>query len=134
MAMDYASFAWEPADVNSCTQQVASRSPGEELRENRHILLVSACTLKMADCMYGRATEGVLDLCNGAVSEKTSQNFSPSPLAEYVTAFSGRTVALEVRCDLTDTHTHDDYTVNPRCACAPRVNNTVVAGYSSGKY
>ena len=29
---------------------------------------------KMADCTYGNTTEGVLDLSNGAVSEKTSQN------------------------------------------------------------
>ena len=30
---------------------------------------------KMADCTHGRTTEGVLDLCNGAVSEKTPQIF-----------------------------------------------------------
>ena len=51
-------------------------------------------------------------------------NFLTFVSAEYVTAFSGRTDAPEVRCDLTDrhTHTHDNYS-NPRCACAPRVNN-----------
>ena len=50
--------------------------------------------------------EGVLDLCNGAVSEKTQQIFWPSLPAEYVTVFSKRTDAPEVRCDLTDTHSH----------------------------
>ena len=41
---------------------------------------------------------------------------------EYVTEFSRWTDAPEVRCDLTDTHTHiyDNYS-NPCCACAPRV-------------
>ena len=42
---------------------------------------------KMADCTHGRTTEGVLDLCNGAVSEKTPQIFLPLFPAEYVTAF-----------------------------------------------
>ena len=86
---------------------------------------------KMADCTHGRTTEGVLDLCNGAVSEKTPQIFLPSSPAEYVTAFSGRTDAPEVRCDLTDrhTHTHDNYS-NPRCACAPRVNNTLTHAHA----
>ena len=50
--------------------------------------------------------EGVLDLRNGAVSDKTPQIFGPSLLAEYVTVFSGRTDTPEVRCDLTHTHTH----------------------------
>ena len=35
------------------------------------------------------STEGVLDLCNGAVSEKTPLFFLPLLPAEYVTAFSG---------------------------------------------
>ena len=52
--------------------------------------------------------EGVLDLRNGAVSEKTPQIFWPSLPAGYVTVFSGRTDAPEVRCDLTHTHTHTD--------------------------
>ena len=39
------------------------------------------------------------------MSEKTPQFFSPSLPAEYVTAFSGRTDAPEVRCDLTDKQT-----------------------------
>ena len=30
---------------------------------------------KMADCTHGRTTEGVLDLCNVAVSEKIPQIF-----------------------------------------------------------
>ena len=50
--------------------------------------------------------EGVLDLRNGAVSEKTPQIFDLRFSAEYVTVFSRRTDAPEVRCDLTDTHTH----------------------------
>ena len=49
-------------------------------------------------------------------------NFLPSLPAEYVTAFSGRTDAPEVRCDLTDTQTDRPNYSNPRCACAPRVN------------
>ena len=39
--------------------------------------------------------EGVLDLCNGAVSEKLPQIVRPPLPAEYVTAFSGRTDAPE---------------------------------------
>ena len=42
---------------------------------------------------------------NGAVSEKTPQIFGPPLPAEYVTVFSGRTDAPEVRCDLTDRQT-----------------------------
>ena len=53
----------------------------------------------------------VLELCNRAVSEKILQIFSPSLPAEYVTAFSGGTDALEVRYDLTDRHT--DGQTNP---------------------
>ena len=61
-------------------------------------------------------------------------NRFPLP-AEYVTVFSGRTDAPEVRCDLTDppthpptqththTHTHRPNYCNPRCAYTPRVNN-----------
>ena len=54
--------------------------------------------VKMADRTDSRTMEEVLDLCNGGVSEKTLQMFSLSLPAEYVTAFSGRTVAPEVRC------------------------------------
>ena len=43
-----------------------------------------------------RTTEGVMDLYNGEVSEKTLQIFSPSLPTEYVTTFSGRTDAPEV--------------------------------------
>ena len=53
----------------------------------------------------------VLDLRNGAVSEKTPQIFWPPLPAEYVTVFSGRTDALEVSFDLTDRHTHRTTTV-----------------------
>ena len=53
---------------------------------------------KMADHTYGFQ----LDLCNGALSEKTSQIFwSPLP-TEYITVFSERTDAPGVRCDCTD--------------------------------
>ena len=57
----------------------------------------------------------VLDLCNGGVSEKTPQVFSPLLPAEYMTAFSGRTDTPEVRCGLTDrqTHTHTHIYTNP---------------------
>ena len=60
---------------------------------------------------------------NAVVSGKSPQIFSPSFPVEYVTAFSGRTDAPQVRCDLTDrqTDTQNNYS-NPRCACAPRVN------------
>ena len=47
----------------------------------------------------------ILEIYNGAVSEKTPQIFLPPLPAEYVTVFSGRTDAPEVRCDLTDTQT-----------------------------
>ena len=53
-----------------------------------------------------------------------------------MTAFSGRTDAPEVRCDLTDRQTQLQYPrcacaprvnyYNPRCACAPRVNNSTL--------
>ena len=39
-----------------------------------------------------------------------------------MTAFSGQTDAPEVRCDLTDRQTDRPNYSNPRCACAPRVN------------
>ena len=58
----------------------------------------------------------MLDLCNGAFSEKTPQIFRPSLPVEYVTSISGRTDAPEVRCGLKPNYR------NPRCACAPRVN------------
>ena len=72
-------------------------------------------------------TQEAVYLCNGAVSEKSPQIFRPPLPAEYVTVFSGRTDAPGVRFDLTDrqthTHTHRPNYRNPRCACAPRVNN-----------
>ena len=72
-------------------------------------------------------TEGVLDLCSEAVSEKTPQMFWPSLPVEYVILISGQTDAPEVRCDLTDRQTdkqtHKPNYSNPRRACAPRVNN-----------
>ena len=40
---------------------------------NAHASVLSAG--KMADCTHGRTMEGVLDLCNGTVSEKTPQIF-----------------------------------------------------------
>ena len=52
--------------------------------------------------MYGHPREGALDLRNAWVLEKTLQIFRPSSPAEFVTAFSGRTDAPEVRY----THTH----------------------------
>ena len=75
------------------------------------------------DVMYGQPRERALDLSNGAVSEKMPQIFLPSLSAECVSAFSRRTDAPEVRCDLSDTQTDSNY-CNPRCACAPRVNQT----------
>ena len=68
-----------------------------------------ACVLftgKMANRMYGHPREGVLELCNGAVSEKTPQIFRPMLPAKYAAPFSGRTEAPEVRCRLTDRQTH----------------------------
>ena len=65
--------------------------------------------------------EGALDLGNGAVAEKMPQIFLPLLPAECVTAFSRRTDAPEVRCDLTERQTD-----SPRCACAPRVNDIVI--------
>ena len=59
--------------------------------------------------------EGVLDLRNGAVSEKTPQILRPPLPAEYVTVFSGRTSAPEVRCELTDTHPDKATTVTLLC-------------------
>ena len=60
-------------------------TPGREKRRaagrrgpyyNAHASVLSAG--KMADCTHGRTMEGVLDLCNGAVSEKTPQLLLPS--------------------------------------------------------
>ena len=45
-------------------------------------------------------THEAVYLCNGAVSEKSPQIFRPPWPAEYVTVFSGRTDAPEVRCEL----------------------------------
>ena len=79
---------------------------------------------KMADSMYGHPREGALDFGNGAFPEKTPQNFDlRCPLSIYMAALSRRTKAPEVRCDLADTQTHGNYR-NPRCACAPRVNDS----------
>ena len=64
-----------------------------------HTSFVSTCVLKMADCTYGHTTEGVLNLCNRAVSEKTPHIFWPLLPIECVTSISGRTDAQEVRCD-----------------------------------
>ena len=63
-----------------------------------------------------------------SVFKENPTNFFDIPLpAEYATVFSGRTDAPEVRCDLTDRqtdrHTHTTKYSNPRCACAPRVND-----------
>ena len=66
--------------------------PSLQQHTGRNGYNVHACfRRKMADCMYGRIMEGVLDLCNRVVSGKNPQIFSPSLPAEYVTAFSGRT-------------------------------------------
>ena len=53
----------------------------------------------------GRSTQGLLDLHNEAVSEKPPEICRLSLPAEYVTAFTGRTDAPEVRCDITDRQT-----------------------------
>ena len=66
-----------------------------------HASFVSACPLKNARPYNG----GVLDLCNGAVSEKTPQIFWPLLPVEYVTSISGWKDVLDVRCWLTDTQT-----------------------------
>ena len=67
---------------------------------------VHACYLQENGRPYvWLSKEGVLDLCNGVVSEKTPQIFLTLLSAEYVTALSGQTDAPEVRCDLTDTQT-----------------------------
>ena len=55
--------------------------------------------------------DGVLDLRNRGVSEKTPQKFRPPLPAECVTVFSGRTDASGVRYDLTDRHTDRTTTV-----------------------
>ena len=53
-----------------------------------------------------------------SVSEKTPQFFWPPLPAEYVTVFSGRSDAPEVRCDLTDRQTHrPNYSNPPVHAC-----------------
>ena len=54
-----------------------------------------------------------MDLRNRVVLEKTPQIFRPPLPAEYMTVFSGRTDAPEVRCDLTDRQTHTDDYSNP---------------------
>ena len=68
------------------------------------IIRMRAFRTKMADCIRMASMEGALDLCNVAVSEKTTQIVWPPLPAEYVTVFSGRTDTPEVRCDLRQTH------------------------------
>ena len=70
-----------------------------------------------------RTTVGVLDVCNGALSEKTPQIFWLSLPVEYVIWLSGRKDAVEVRYWLTDKYTHRPNYSNPCCACAQRVND-----------
>ena len=95
----------------------------------------------MADCMQCRKCGS----SGTTVSEKTPQFLLPSLPGEYVAEFSGRTEAPEVRCDLTDRHTHtqtDRQTDrhrhgnyrNPRCACAPRVNEKHYSAKPSAHY
>ena len=70
-----------------------------------------------------------------SVFSKIPTIFWPSLPAEYVIAFSRQTNAPEVRCWLTDTHTQTDRPTdyrNPRCACAPRVNNSPFTFSSRG--
>ena len=57
----------------------------------------------MADCTVSHTMpEAVYLYNNGAVSEKTPQIFGPLLPTEYVTVFSGRTDAPEVRFGLTN--------------------------------
>ena len=56
----------------------------------------------------------MLDLRNGSVSE-----FRPPLPADYVTVFQDETDAPEVRCDLTDRHTHTDDYSNPPAPFGP---------------
>ena len=71
--------------------------------------------------MDSNTMQEVLDLCNGAVSEKSPRSFWSVLLVEYATAFSRWTDAPDVRCWLMDTHRQPNYS-NPRCACVLRVN------------
>ena len=65
----------------------------------------------MANCTEAwLSTEGVLDVPNGTVSEKTQETFRPTLPAEYMTVFSGRTDAPEVKCDLKQTQRQTDRT------------------------
>ena len=70
--------------------------------------------------------EGVLDLHNRAVSEKTPQIFRPPLPAESVTVFSGPTDAPEVRCDNGQTDAYSNPPAHAPTSCS------VLAPWSTG--
>ena len=76
------------------------------------------CGVKMADCTDSRTMQEVVDLCNGAVSEKNPQLFWPSLPVEYITSISGWTDAWEG--DVEWTHRQTDPTTVTLTAHAHR--------------
>ena len=57
-------------------RDIIIRRDGKTEGGARPILNGHACfPQEIADCTHGRTMEGVLDLCNGEVSEKTPQKF-----------------------------------------------------------
>ena len=125
--ISYHSLAHHPQHMNDVVTIRKMHQSAEPSCHHMHIIRMCAIRGKIADVWL--STEGVLDLCNGVVSEKSLQIFWPLLPAVYVTVFSGGTDAPEVRCDLTDIQTHTDRQTDrptkyctPRCASAPRVN------------
>ena len=66
-AVRYVMKSTKVLNPRRCIMRVYTREIRMRVHENTHG--------KMADCTHGHTTEGVLDLCNGAVSEKTPQIF-----------------------------------------------------------
>ena len=66
-------------------------------------------------------------LCNGPFSEKTPRIFRPSLPVKYVTSISGPHTHTHTHTHThAHTHTHKPNYRNPRCACAPGVNNIII--------
>ena len=60
------------------------------------------------------------------VTERYTENCTCDKMADLNRYFLKCVIARDVRLELTDRHTHTQTKYcNPRCACVPRVNNTV---------
>ena len=75
--------------------------------------------------LCSRTLQEAVYLFNGAVSEKSTRLFWLLLPVGCIIWFSEWKNALEVRCSA-DTQTDTPNYRNPRCACAPRVNNALL--------